>query len=105
MFYVIMHRGVGGAAIVEGGLYRGANGGAGEIGHTLVDLEGPKCGCGRHGCLEAFVGRAAITARARRALKLAGGREMAGRDPDQVKVDDVIEAAREGDELAVEILQ
>lgn len=105
MFCVVMHRGVGGAAIVEGGLYRGANGGAGEIGHTLVDLEGPKCGCGRHGCLEAFAGRAAIAARARRALKLAGGRELAGREPDQVKVDDVIEAAREGDELAVEILQ
>jgi predicted NBD/HSP70 family sugar kinase len=105
MFYVIMNRGVGGAAIVEGGLYRGANGGAGEIGHTLVDLEGPKCGCGRYGCLEAFAGRAAIAARARRALKLAGSREMAGRDPDQVKIDDVIEAAVAGDELAVEILR
>ena len=105
MFYVIMHRGVGGAAILEGGLYRGVNGGAGEIGHTLVDLEGPKCGCGRYGCLEAFAGRAAIAARARRALKLAGSKGLAGRDLDEVKVDHVIEAAREGDELAVEILR
>ena len=63
MFYLIAHRGVGGAAITDGVLYRGANGGAGEIGHSPIDLDGPRCGCGRYGCLEAFAGRAAIARR------------------------------------------
>jgi len=105
MFYLIVHRGVGGAAIVDGILYRGAQGGAGEIGHALVDLEGPRCGCGRYGCLEAFAGRAAIARRAQRALKLEGGRKMAGRDTDRVTAEDVLEAGLAGDELARRILK
>ncbi|MGF1472983.1 MAG: ROK family protein [Rubrobacteraceae bacterium] len=105
MFYVIVHRGVGGAAITDGVLHRGANGGAGEIGHSAIDFDGPKCGCGRHGCLEAFVGRAAIAERASRALKLSGGGHMAGHDPDEVGAEDVINAGLEGDELAKRILK
>jgi predicted NBD/HSP70 family sugar kinase len=105
MFYLIVHRGVGGAAIVGGILYRGAQGGAGEIGQALVDLEGPRCGCGRYGCLEAFAGRAAIARRAERALKLAGGTKMTGHDPDRVTAEDVIEAGLGGDELARRILK
>jgi len=105
MLYVIVHRGVGGAVVVDGALYRGANGGAGELGHTLVDIDGPRCGCGRYGCLEALVGRAAIARRAARALKLAGGRELAGKEPEQVTAGDVIEAARAGDGLARGVLE
>lgn len=105
MFYLIAHRGIGGAAITDGVLYRGANGGAGEVGHTLIDLEGPRCGCGRYGCLEAFVGRAAIARRAARALKLSGGVTMGGREPDEVTAEDVIEAGLEGDERATRLLE
>ena len=105
MFYLVVHRGVGGAAIVDGVLYRGSRGGAGEIGHTVVDLEGPRCGCGRYGCLEAFAGRAAIARRASRALKLAGGGRMAGCDPDEIKAEDVILAGMKGDELARGVLE
>ena len=105
MFYVIAHRGVGGAAITNGVLYRGANGGAGEIGHSPIDFDGPRCGCGRYGCLEAFAGRAAIAQRAARALKLTGGERMAGRDPDELGAEDVIEAGLEGNELARRILK
>jgi predicted NBD/HSP70 family sugar kinase len=104
MFYLIVHRGVGGAAIMDGRLYRGSRGGAGELGHTLIDLEGPQCGCGRYGCLEAFAGRAAIARRASRAMKLAGGRDMNGRNPDEVTAEDVIEAGLGDDELAKRIL-
>lgn len=104
-FYLIAHRGVGGAAVVEGSLYRGDRGGAGEIGHTVVDLEGPRCGCGRDGCLEAFAGRAAIASRASRALKLAGGGTMNGREPDRLGAEDVIQAGLEGDEIARSVLK
>ena len=105
MFYLIAHRGVGGAAIVNGSLYRGSHGGAGEIGHAVVDLGGPRCGCGRYGCLEAFVGRAAIARRASRALKLAGRESLEGIGPDEITAATVIEAGLAGDSLAQKILE
>lgn len=105
MFYLIAHRGVGGAAIVNNGLHRGAHGGAGEIGHTVVDVEGPRCGCGRYGCLEAFAGRAAIARRASRALKLAGGEALAGYEADEVTAEVVIEAALAGNPVAEKVIE
>ena len=105
MFYMIMHRGVGGAAIVNGQLYRGTDGGAGEVGHTLIDPNGPRCGCGRFGCLEAFAGRSAIVRRAQEVLKRAGEHQLGGRDVDQIDADDLIEAALEGHPLAEEVLR
>ena len=52
--------GVGGGIVIGGRLYRGALGAAGEVGHMVIDAGGPRCGCGRRGCLEALVGTAAI---------------------------------------------
>lgn len=57
--------GVGGGLILDGKPWLG-RGGAGEIGHTVVKLGGARCPCGRRGCLEAYAGRAAMEARARR---------------------------------------
>ncbi|BBL80919.1 sugar kinase [Rubrobacter xylanophilus] len=105
MFYFVCHRGVGGAAIMDGRLRRGAHGGAGEIGHTLVDPEGPRCGCGRYGCLEAFVGRAAIARRARRLFSLSGRSGISGVPLEEVKAEHVIRAACEGDELAAQVIR
>ncbi|MCA3749413.1 MAG: ROK family transcriptional regulator [Rubrobacter sp.] len=105
MFYFVCHRGVGGAAIIDGRLRRGARGGAGEIGHTLVDPEGPRCGCGRYGCLEAFVGRAAVARRARRLLALSGRSSLCGVPLDRLKAEHVIRAALEGDDLGVQIVR
>jgi N-acetylglucosamine repressor len=53
---VSIGRGVGMGIVINGQFYRGARGGAGEFGHTVVDPHGPQCECGKHGCLEAFVG-------------------------------------------------
>ncbi|MFF6788274.1 ROK family protein [Streptomyces filamentosus] len=52
--------GVGGAVVVHGELLRGAHGFAGEIGHLVVDAEGPRCRCGSRGCLEQYAGQAAL---------------------------------------------
>jgi glucokinase len=57
--------GVGGAIILDGEPWRG-RGAAGEIGHTVVKVNGARCPCGRRGCLEAYAGRAAMEAHARR---------------------------------------
>ncbi|MFE1043478.1 ROK family protein, partial [Streptomyces sp. NPDC058832] len=52
--------GVGGALVLKGELLRGAHGFAGEIGHMVVDPDGPLCRCGAHGCLEQYAGQAAL---------------------------------------------
>ena len=57
---VTLGTGVGGGLILDGKLYYGASGGAGEIGHMLVLPNGPVCGCGRRGCLEAVASGVAL---------------------------------------------
>jgi predicted NBD/HSP70 family sugar kinase len=105
MLYVVAHWGVGGALVVDGDLRRGSDGGAGEIGHTVIEVDGPRCGCGGYGCLEAFAGRAGIARRARRALKLAGRDRLAGVEVEDLKVRHVVEAALGGDGLARGVLE
>jgi glucokinase len=58
MVYITWSTGVGGGLIVDGKLHRGAHGTAGEIGHMIIDPEGPIDQCGQRGCLEAFIGGA-----------------------------------------------
>ena len=67
--------GVGGGLINNGELDRGARGAAGEIGHVVLDENGPKCGCGRNGCAEAFSSRSAMERDVRAAA--AAGRDTA----------------------------
>ena len=57
---VFVGTGIGGGIIIDGKLYRGSDFAAGEIGHMLVDKNGPVCGCGRKGCFEALASRTAI---------------------------------------------
>ncbi len=52
--------GIGGGLIIDGRLSRGARGAAGEIGHTVIDEDGPECGCGRRGCVEGMASRTAM---------------------------------------------
>ena len=60
MLAVFVGTGIGGGLIFDGKLYRGSNYVAGEIGHMLVEKNGPKCGCGRKGCFEVIASRTAI---------------------------------------------
>jgi glucokinase len=57
---VFVGSGVGGGIVIDGSLYHGAHGGAGEIGHMVIRAGGPRCGCGRAGCLEAMAARDAV---------------------------------------------
>src|SRR5438034_401105 len=70
---VTIGRGVGLGIIVGGNLYRGAHGGAGEFGHVAVVENGPRCECGKDGCLEALVADPALVARGRREGLLRAG--------------------------------
>jgi glucokinase len=68
MVYLTISTGVGGGAVVDGDLFRGARGNGGELGHVTVDWHGRRCrGCGRRGCLEAYVSGTSIAERAQEA--------------------------------------
>jgi glucokinase len=60
MIYITWSTGVGGGLIIDGKLHRGAHGTAGEIGHMIIDPNGPLDNCGQRGCLEAFVSGTAL---------------------------------------------
>lgn len=62
--FVSASTGIGGAVVLDGHVYGGLNGWAGEIGHTVVDRHGPLCRCGRQGCIEAYLSRKALQERA-----------------------------------------
>jgi len=104
---ITLGTGVGGGLFVGGEPYRGSRGLGGEIGHTVVDLDGPECPCGGKGHLEAFLGRPAIAARGRDAAKAFSGRaivDAAGGDAEAITAEAVVIAAMGGDEVAREIL-
>lgn len=62
---ITVGRGIGMGMVINGQIYRGKSGGAGEFGHVCVDPNGPLCGCGKHGCLESYLGDRALLASAR----------------------------------------
>jgi glucokinase len=104
---ITLGTGVGGGLFVDGQPYRGSRGLGGEIGHVVVDLDGPPCPCGGTGHLEAFLGRAAIAAKGREAAKEYKGaaiRDAAGGDVDAITAEAVVIAAKQGDPVAREIL-
>ncbi|MCC6382584.1 MAG: ROK family protein [Dehalococcoidia bacterium] len=68
LLHATLGTGIGGGIVIDGKLYRGAKGLAGEIGHVVLDPAGPRCNCGSRGCLEALVSGVAFAERARRLL-------------------------------------
>jgi glucokinase len=107
ILFVGVGTGIGGGIIADGALLRGAHGFAAEIGHTIVEPDGPVCGCGNHGCWEQLASGSAIVRDARAAVmkhphsllvKLSGG------DPAHVTGSMVTEAARQGDTVSRGIL-
>jgi len=62
---ITVGRGIGAGLVIGGEIYRGADGGAGELGHTVSEREGRLCECGKRGCLEAYVAEPALVAQAR----------------------------------------
>ena len=101
LVYLTISTGVGGGLILDGRVYRGAAGNAGELGHLTIDYEGRQCGCGRRGCLEAYASGPQIAARARE--QLAEGRESSLSALPGITARDVAQAAAAGDPLAREV--
>ena len=70
--YLTLSSGIGAGIVIDGKVYRGAAGNAGEVGHMIIESSerAPKCGCGKRGCLEAIASGSAIAKRAKTLLKL-----------------------------------
>ncbi|MCH7760262.1 ROK family protein [candidate division TA06 bacterium] len=119
---ITLGTGVGGGIIAEGKLYLGGEKRAGEIGHTILDPDGPSCKCGGKGCLEAFVGAEAIKRRTILLIQESMGssesresgsqdsrdsiilREVEG-DFERISPEVISQAANQGDPLAIQILK
>ncbi|MEN6438007.1 MAG: ROK family protein [Syntrophobacter sp.] len=106
---VFIGTGIGGGIVARGRVLEGCSNTAGEIGHLMIDLHGPRCTCGNRGCMEAFAGGWAIAKRARELVSAhpSGGStilEMAGGDPEHITARILVQACHAGDGLAREIM-
>ncbi|MEW4567212.1 ROK family protein [Tautonia sp. JC769] len=96
--------GIGGCLIRDGEIVSGITGNAGEIGHLIVKANGPKCGCGRRGCLEAVASRTAITRRIHKAIRKGAStplRDVVRNKNSRLKSKELSNAYRSGDPVAV----
>jgi N-acetylglucosamine repressor len=108
LLYISVGVGIGCGIIVDGKLYEGANGSAGEIGHITVVPDGYRCRCGNVGCLETVASCRAIAVRAREKTKACRATLLAKWTKgvlQSITSDMVIEAAVQGDALAVEVVR
>ena len=113
LLYMTMSTGIGGGIVINGQVYHGANDSAGEVGHQILLPDGPRCGCGKRGCLEALCSGPAIARRAQAAIRkqLETGKTattelltLADGRIETVKSEHVLAAARTGDTLALQLL-
>lgn len=107
VIYLSAGVGLGAGIIIQGALFHGVSGFAGEVGHMTVDPDGEPCGCGKRGCWETVVGPHAIVRQARELVEEDAGsliRSLVDDDLDRIDVDLVIEAAEGGDAVAREVL-
>lgn len=101
---VTLGTGVGGGIILNGKIRAGSNGAAGEIGHMIINPEETRiCGCGGHGHLEQYASATGIVYLAEQALKETD-RESSLRKVDKIQAKDVFDHAKEGDVLALELV-
>jgi glucokinase len=107
VFYATLGTGIGRGIVFDRKIYHGRTGSAAEGGHVTIDYHGPKCGCGKPGCIEALASGPAIARRAQAKLAARGDSrilQLAG-SLDQVRAEHVGQAFQEGDAAAHEILE
>jgi glucokinase len=109
VFYATIGTGIGTGIVLDGKIYHGNTGAAGEGGHMSIDYHGPFCGCGKRGCIEALAAGPAIALRARTMLAAEPNRhsvilDLAKGNVAAVTSEMVGQAYAAGDSLAVEVL-
>ena len=98
--YIKVATGIGAGLIIDGRIFRGSYGIAGEIGHTAIDASGPHCECGLNGCLTTIIGTRFLLERAASHLRASGAARPAPRT-----LDELVDAALDGEAFAVEAIR
>ena len=108
LIFLKIGTGIGAGIICGGRIYRGSNGCAGDVGHICADKNGPICSCGNTGCLEAVASGPAIAERGKN-FAISGNSPILNKYLDlnggTMRAEDVGDAAREGDLIAIEIIR
>ncbi len=105
--YITVSTGIGGGIIINGRIYTGAVGTAGELGHMTIDDEGPACNCGNRGCWEVLASGTALAREAKQRIKAGAATSIlkyAGGDSEKVNAEAIHQAAQAGDPLAAELI-
>jgi len=110
IFYATVGTGIGTGIVFDNRIYHGRTGAAGEGGHNTIDFRGPRCGCGKPGCIEAFACGPAIAKRARTKLAEQPARgaallALAGGNVEKVTTEMVGRACAAGDPVAKETME
>ncbi|HAA63934.1 MAG TPA: transcriptional regulator [Thermoanaerobacter sp.] len=108
MIFLKVGYGIGSAILINGRIYTGASDGAGEIGHTTIDVAGPQCSCGNYGCFEALASEKALVNLVVKSIKEGIDSivyQMAEGMLDSVTPEMIYEAAKLNDKLAVNALK
>lgn len=110
MVGIFLGTGIGGGIVVEGKPYSGFNRTAGEIGHMVLMVGGPKCGCGNRGCFEALASRTSIFRRIEELIKDGGKSVLTemlapGETYKELKSGDLRKAIRKGDKLVEKVIE
>jgi glucokinase len=108
MIGIFVGTGIGGGLILNGEPFSGANHTAGEVGHMVLEVDGPKCGCGNKGCLEALASRTAIFQQIKAGVKDGEKTiltEMLGDDLSDLRSGDLRKAIRRGDKFVDRIIE
>ena len=108
MLGIFLGTGIGGGILLDGRIYRGFNGTAGELGHMVLEVGGPKCGCGNNGCFEALASRTALFREIQQRVK-AGEKtvltDALGPELENLKSGDLRKALRKGDKLVEKVVE
>src|SRR5262249_52350622 len=106
LFYMMIGNGIGGAIILDGKLWTGASGFAGEVGHITIDTEGLECVCGNTGCLETVASAPSIVRRARERLYRDNTSSLSRLALNKAfTAEDVAHQANEGDDFALMMIE
>ncbi|MEJ8548314.1 ROK family transcriptional regulator [Brevibacillus borstelensis] len=108
LLFVTIGEGVGSGLVVNGSIFRGSRGGAGELGHTTVDRAGMRCDCGNVGCLENYVGWPAVYTSVLSAItrgKETLALELAGGDMSRISPEVFRTALQQGDQVCQDIVE
>jgi glucokinase len=106
LFYMMIGNGIGGAIILDGKLWTGASGFAGEVGHITIDTEGIECVCGNTGCLETVASAPSIVRRARERLNRDSTSSLSRLALNKsFTAEDVAHQAKDGDDFALMMIE